>query len=82
MAWRRRVAKNNAEVIRIQNSSARMLETMSDVTRVCKGRLASYAIWLLEIEFDKWKKGDPTTRFGYSHEMKDFNFRRRKSDDL
>ena len=61
--------KNGGEVIRLNQNARTSLEQMHAVSQISKRALASYAISLLNDEFQDWLKGNPESKFGYDVEV-------------
>ena len=60
--------KNGLQVVRLNISAALSLRHMYDVTKISKRKLASYAVFLLREEFNKYINGESNI-FGYSEEV-------------
>ena len=61
-------AKYGGEVTRLNQNARQKLQRMFDVTKIPKRSLASYAMFLLYEEFEKWLDGRET-KFGYDVEV-------------
>jgi hypothetical protein len=68
---KKKSAKYGDEIIRINQNARAKLSRMNAATKFSKRSLASYAIYLLNEEFEKWLKCDQNTKFGYEYETFD-----------
>ncbi len=60
--------KYGGEVVRVNQNARTKLQQMCAVTKLTKRSLLSYAVYLLYEEFEKWRKGELESKFGYDEE--------------